>query len=36
MRADSDPVQTFKFGNQTVKTKVNIMMPKGTTELKVD
>jgi len=36
LRPDSVPVNTFKFGNQTVGTKVNIMMPKGFTELVVD
>jgi len=36
MRPASDPVRTFKFGAQTVKTKVNLMMPKGSTELTVD
>jgi len=35
MRPESEPVQTFKFGNEIVKTKVNIMMPKGSTMLEV-
>lgn len=35
MRPDSEPVQTFKFGNEIVKTKVSIMMPKGSTMLNV-
>jgi len=34
-RPNSSPVNTFKFGQETVKTKVNIMMPKGSTELVV-
>jgi Fe-S-cluster-containing dehydrogenase component len=36
MRPNSSPVNTFQFGNTEVKTKVNIMMPKGTTKLVVD
>ena len=35
-RPNSSPVNTFRFGQQLVKTKVNIMMPKGATELVVD
>lgn len=35
MRPNSDPVNKFIFGKEVVKTKVNIMMPKGSTELKV-
>ena len=35
-RPNSTPVNTFRFGQQLVKTKVNIMMPKGATELVVD
>lgn len=35
-RPNSSPVNTFRFGAQLVKTKVNIMMPKGATELVVD
>jgi Fe-S-cluster-containing dehydrogenase component len=35
-RPNSSPVNTFRFGQQLVKTKVNIMMPKGATELIVD
>jgi len=35
-RPNSTPVNQFRFGNQTVKTKVNIMMPKGSTELVVE
>jgi Fe-S-cluster-containing dehydrogenase component len=35
-RPNSAPVNTFRFGRQLVKTKVNIMMPKGATELVVD
>jgi Fe-S-cluster-containing dehydrogenase component len=35
-RPNSSPVNTFRFGRQLVKTKVNIMMPKGATELVVD
>ncbi|WMJ73607.1 4Fe-4S dicluster domain-containing protein [Cytophagaceae bacterium ABcell3] len=34
-RPQSDPVRTFKFGKQTVNTKVNVMMPKGTKEIRV-
>ena len=34
-RPGSTPVNTFKFGKETVTTKVNIMMPKGATELVV-
>jgi Fe-S-cluster-containing dehydrogenase component len=34
-RPDSVPVDTFIFGNQEVKTKVKIMMPKGSNYLKV-
>jgi Fe-S-cluster-containing dehydrogenase component len=34
-RPGSSPVNTFKFGKETVKTRVNIMMPKGATELVV-
>lgn len=33
MRPNSVPVNSFKFGNQEVKTKVSIMMPKGTHQL---
>lgn len=36
LRPNSTPVNTFRFGRQTVKTKVNIMMPKDSTELVVD
>ncbi len=36
MRPQSEPVNTFLFGQTTVHTKVNIMMPKGSTHLKVD
>ena len=35
MRPNSTPVNRFIFGMETVKTKVNIMMPKNSTELKV-
>ena len=35
-RPNSTPVNQFRFGQQTVKTKVNLMMPKGATELVVD
>ena len=34
-RPNSTPVNKFIFGKQEVVTKVNIMMPKGSTELKV-
>jgi Fe-S-cluster-containing dehydrogenase component len=36
MRPSSTPVNTFVFGTQKVKTKVNVMMPEGSTELVVD
>jgi Fe-S-cluster-containing dehydrogenase component len=36
MRPNSTPVNTFVFGAQTVRTKVNIMMPAGSTSLRVD
>jgi Fe-S-cluster-containing dehydrogenase component len=36
LRPNSTPVNQFQFGQQTVKTKVNLMMPKGATELVVD
>jgi hypothetical protein len=35
MRPNSSPVNQFVFGQEVVKTKVNIMMPKGSTELKI-
>lgn len=35
MRPQSDPVNHFLFGKEAVTTKVNIMMPKGATMLKV-
>lgn len=35
-RPNSTPVNSFRFGKQTVKTRVQIMMPKGATELVVD
>jgi Fe-S-cluster-containing dehydrogenase component len=35
-RPGSSPVNQFQFGKQLVKTKVNIMMPKGATVLVVD
>jgi Fe-S-cluster-containing dehydrogenase component len=35
-RPASTPVNTFQFGGQTVTTKVNVMMPKGSTVLVVD
>lgn len=35
MRPRSTPVNSFIFGEETVKTKVFIMMPKGIKELKV-
>lgn len=34
-RPNSTPVNHFGFGNENVKTKVNLMMPKGYTYLKV-
>jgi Fe-S-cluster-containing dehydrogenase component len=36
MRPSSVPVNTFQFGEQIVKTRVNVMMPKGSTVLVVD
>jgi Fe-S-cluster-containing dehydrogenase component len=36
MRPGSTPVNVFRFGGQMVKTKVHVMMPKGSTELVVD
>lgn len=36
LRPNSTPVNTFLFGEQTVRTKVSYMMPKGSTELRVD
>jgi hypothetical protein len=36
MRPASTPVNVFRFGAQTVTTKVNVMMPAGSTELVVD
>jgi Fe-S-cluster-containing dehydrogenase component len=35
-RPNSTPVNTFWFGRQEVRTKVNYMMPKGATALVVD
>lgn len=35
MRPNSEPVNNFLFGKEEVKTKVNIMMPKGTKQFKV-
>lgn len=35
MRPQSNPVNHFLFGKEAVTTKVNIMMPKGATMLKV-
>ncbi|PAW77470.1 MAG: 4Fe-4S ferredoxin [Verrucomicrobia bacterium Tous-C9LFEB] len=35
-RPNSTAVNSFQFGKQAVKTKVNIMMPKGSTQLVVD
>jgi len=36
MRPNSSPVNNFIFGREKVSTKVNIMMPKGATVLRVD
>ncbi len=36
MRPNSTPVNEFRFGLQRVRTLVNVMMPKGSTELVVD
>ncbi|MBL0738262.1 4Fe-4S dicluster domain-containing protein [Flavobacterium sp. GN10] len=35
MRPNSTPINNFIFGQEKVKTKVNIMMPKGSTELRI-
>ena len=35
-RPDSTPVNVFRFGAERVRTKVNMMMPAGATELVVD
>ncbi|MNE88328.1 Formate dehydrogenase, nitrate-inducible, iron-sulfur subunit [compost metagenome] len=35
MRPNSTPVNNFIFGQEKVKTKVNIMMPKGSNELRI-
>ena len=34
-RPNSTPVNKFIFGEEVVSTKVNVMMPKGSEELKV-
>lgn len=36
MRLNSTPVNNFIFGKESVSTKVNIMMPKGSTSLIID
>ena len=36
LRPNSTPVNTFLFGAQTVRTKVNLMMPAGSKSLRVD
>lgn len=36
LRPNSTPVNNFIFGKETVVTKVNIMMPFGSTELRID
>lgn len=35
-RPNSTPINSFRFGRETVKTKVHYMMPKGATEIVVD
>jgi hypothetical protein len=35
-RQRSRPVNEFQFGRQTVRTKVNMMVPKQSTALRVD
>ncbi|MNY82498.1 Formate dehydrogenase, nitrate-inducible, iron-sulfur subunit [compost metagenome] len=35
MRPNSTPINNFIFGKEKVKTKVNIMMPKGSKELRI-
>lgn len=35
LRPNSTPVNKFLFGQEEVNTKVNIMMPKGSTELRI-
>ena len=36
MRPASEPVREFQFGNQTVRTRVHVMMPKGSRRPVVD
>ena len=36
LRPDAKPVNTFQFGQQTVRTKVNVMMPRQVAETFVD
>ena len=36
MRPASEPVREFQFGNQTVRTRVHVMLPKGSRRLVVD
>ncbi|MND93983.1 Anaerobic dimethyl sulfoxide reductase chain B [compost metagenome] len=36
MRPSSTPVNTFYFGKEKVTTKVNLMMPAGSTSIQVD
>jgi hypothetical protein len=35
-RKRSRPVNEFRFGRQTIRTKVNMMLPKRSTALRVD
>lgn len=36
LRPNSSPVNTFQFGQEIVRTKVNLMMPKGSTKLVIE
>ena len=36
LRPDAKPVNTFQFGLQTIRTKVNVMVPRHATEAIVD
>lgn len=35
-RPNNTPINEFQFGEQLVKTKVNLMMPKGSTRIVID
>jgi Fe-S-cluster-containing dehydrogenase component len=36
LRPRSEPINTFQFGNQTITTKVNMMVPKGGGAVHID